>query len=271
MKNCEEREQYLNIQTVPITDEHFKEITKLLNKHEEIALTTAFNYVDDYVWFEEEGKEQLHTRHCLYLLGENDDSYFIAESPCVLLDAGKLQMESNNSIFRIAKKHFAEAFQKYCVINVLNFKNIPSNKKAELEYFMAICREIAICYEIEDSIEKAVIGRKALLLLKKEIEEKNKNIISDYYLFHIIISRRVIFKRCFELFRTYINGSSGINGLLKLSIEHWKKMKDLTYEYHYCYKMDFDAAIQEMYKLIEIEDALAKEISNIQWKYSNII
>lgn len=48
-------------------------------------------------------------------------------------------------------------------------------------------------------------------------------------------------------------------------------MKDLTYEYHYCYKMDFDAAIQEMYKLIEIEDALAKEISNIQWKYSNII
>ncbi len=263
---CKTRGQYGNIHTISFTNEYYKNISNLLNVYGEVILTTAFNYVNDYVWFKDEGKNGIHTQHCTYLLGENDKDYYIADNPYVLLEPAKIELESNNSVFVIPKSHFQEAFEKCCIVTTLKYQNLPKTKESELAYFMAICKEIGTDYIEKDSVKGVFLGRQALLLLKSELENGNEHMMDDFFVYHIVIARRIVFKRCINLFKEYIFESSHVSSLLKQSIEQWKIIKELAFEYHYHNKKVCLSAAKKMKEIIEIEDALINEIINIPWK-----
>lgn len=257
------REQYSKIQTVSISSNCYAEITKLLKKYGEIILTTAFNYVNDYVWYKDEGKLGMHTQHCTYLLGENEKDYFIVDNPYVLLNSEKISLRNNNSIFVIPKSNFQEAFEKCCIVTTLKYHNLPNTKESELAYFINICKEIVKDYEGENSVESVIFGRQALSFLKNELEKGNEKLIDDFYVFHMVMARRIIFKRCINILKVHIFNSNQINKYLRYSIELWKMMKELAFKHHYYNESVHISAANKVGEIIKVEDALIDTIANI--------
>lgn len=264
---CEKRKQYYNIRTISLTDEYCKKITGLLNVYGEIIITTAFNYVSDYVWYKEEGSSGLHTQHCAYLIGESDDYYHVVDNPYVLCGVDKLKWGDNNSIFNIPKSHFVEAFKKSCFVTRIKYKDIPKTEIEELKYFMAVCKEICAEYDKNETGE-VMTGKKALLSLKRELYQGEEGLMEDFFVFHLIIARRIVFKRCLNIFKAYMYDNREVDSLINDSIECWKIMKELAFESHYRHKNNCIYAAKKMEEIIEIENALISGIANIQWKIS---
>lgn len=187
------------------------------------------------------------------------------DSPNVFAHPERLVWKSNKSIFSIAKVHFEEAFKKVCKVTLIIYKDIPDTEQAELAYFKDICKEIVFDYQSQMPACDGVTGRAALLALRNELSAKNEGIMKDYFVFHMLISKRVIFQRCLHIFRKYICDTAEINRLVNLSSEHFKKMKDLAFESCYHNKKVCSLAEEKVGEIIKVEDILINEISNLKW------
>lgn len=76
--------QYLEEKEWVIENDHFAKTSKILKEYGGVMCHTAFNFIPDYCWYEE-GREQLHLGHGMYLLDEDEENYYIADAPDVFL------------------------------------------------------------------------------------------------------------------------------------------------------------------------------------------
>lgn len=254
------REQYCLLEEHMVEGDFFTEITKYLNRYGEIALVTAFDSVKDYVWHGEEGEKGPHIDHCTYLLGEDRENYYIADSPGVIKDSGHLERDGNKSVYGIPKGHFSEAFGRYCMVMTISYKNLPDTEEAEYSYFQGVCGEICSDYRRQVDADGNAIGKTALEMLAQEILDGNELAMKEVFAYHMIISKRIILQRCLSIVQRFSGDTERLESLLDESVMHWGRLKDLACECLFSNRKVCMAARDVIGEIVGVEDVLMEEL-----------
>lgn len=250
---------YQDFKEWTIKGNHHEKITELLHDEGSLILQTAFNYVPDYAWWTE-GKETLHLQHLTYLLGEDIESYYIADSPYVFLNIEKIKQKFNPSIVKIPKEHFDEAFKRYCKVSVVRFHDIPMTQDGRLLYFQKILAGVVKDYYFESPDFK--VGRNALLYMADQCALGKEQLFVPFFIYHLAVSKRIMLKRCLGIYKDSLRNYFEIVSYLDKSIEYMKKIKDLSYEHLYYSKLVSSSVGKELDTLVKNEDMLIKTIQS---------
>lgn len=250
---------YTETQDYLIEGNYFTRISEIIGESGEVILCTAFNYVPEYCWCEE-GRDSLHIDHYSYLLAEDAENYFIADSPMVFLNIEKIRAPQNPSIVIIPKEHFAEAFDQYCLIKKIRIKESISQQE---EYFFLIknLKEMIQYYKSDEV--GTIIGRMALLYLLEKCEQNDDAIFKNLFKFHLIISRRLILKRCLLICSKKLGDCRNVFTLLDRTINSWTTIKQLSLECLYYGKDVSERAKPVVEDLLEQEDRLMQSITQL--------
>lgn len=81
--------------------------------------------------------------------------------------------------------------------------------------------------------EGKVTGRVALLNLIKKCSQKEDYIFRKFFCFHLIVSRKLILKRCLQNYLKETKHYKEIITYLDKCIEKWCIIKDLSFDYLY--------------------------------------
>lgn len=250
---------YIDTRDYLIKGNCFARISEIISQNGEVILCTAFNYVPEYCWCEE-GRDSSHTSHYSYLLAEDAENYFIADSPMVFLNVEKIQAPQNPSIVIIPKGHFVEAFEQYCLIKKVRIKGSISQQE---EYFFLIrnLREMIKYYKTGE--EGTIAGRMALLYLLEKCEQNTDSMFKNLFGFHLIISRRLILKRCLLICSKKLGDCRDVLTLLDRTINSWTTIKQLSLECLYYEQHVSERAKPVVKVLLEREDRLMQSITQL--------
>lgn len=252
--------RYQRIEEYILTENYFEKIDELLKDRGEIALCTAFNFVSDFVW-SEKGKDYLHTQHLTYIISEDQNDYYIVDSPWNLKNYETIRLRDNYSIVKIPKEHFKEAFGQYCRVLVIRFEDLPSKKYEEYAFLKSVLDVMISNYYSES--QDAFQGRQAVMHMLQKCDLCDEKIFEASFIFHIMVSRRLLLERGLRRCSSNIRNYKDIAEFLNKSIAHWKKIKALSDDHLYGGKQVCDAAKYVIPSLIEDEDILMKGLSSI--------
>lgn len=252
-------DRYVEEKEWVIKNNHFGQISKIMKEHGEVMYCTAFNFIPDYCWYEE-GREQLHLGHGAYILDEDGKNYYIVDAPEVFLGIEKIRMEQNPSIVIIPKDHFSEAFKQYCKIKKIGIKSEISLQK---EYAFLEQNLRKIVEHFEGNEEDTIMGKAALIYLLEKCRNREDSIFKEFFCFHLIVSRRLILKRCLQNFLKYMDHYEQIIVVLDKCIENWCKIKDYSFDYLYYGQPAGIKAESVLESLVLYEDKLMKYINQI--------
>ncbi len=253
------KNQYQDFKEWTVKCDYHKNIAELLHTEGSLILQTAFNYVPDYAWWED-GKEGLHIQHLTYLLGEDLEGYYIADSPYVFLNIENIKQKFNPSIVKVPKEHFDEAFNHYCKVSIVRYHDIPTTQEEQFWYFYKILAGIVKDYYFEHPDFK--VGRNALLYMAKQCALRKENLFIPFFIYHLAVSKRILLKRCLGIYKRCIRNYHEIMIYLDKSIEYMKRIKDLSFEHLYYNKMVSSSVEKELDTLIQNEDILIETIQS---------
>ena len=248
--------QYIEERTWIIENNYFDKISDILKKYGEVMLGTAFNYVPEYCW-SEEGRDHLHVGHYTYLLDEDKEHYYIADTPSVFLDIENIKTKQNPSVLCLSKGHFTDAFRQYCKVKKIWIKE-SLFLQDEYVYFIRNIKEIIKNYKMNE--EGIVVGRAALTHLLERCQQKEDNIFKSLFSFHIIISLRLILRICIQSMGQEQVNSKKILLYLDKSIECWELVKKFSFDYLYNNQAVGIGAIPVIEVLLEYEDKLIQSL-----------
>lgn len=253
------RNEFQIVETWNITENFWGEISKKLREKDSILLKTAFNYVQDYAWWGEgfDNPDYLHTGHYSYIIGEDEKFLFIVDSPSVFLNIEKLRWLENKSIVRIPKEHFCNAFKKLCQLKSISYINLPEGEKEESEYFFKVLAAMGNNYALKN------VGKDAMRIWEVAIGNCEVNAFSSLFGFHMLLSRRVILKKCIFDFKEKLEGAEDILRVLDISMNYWRQIKHLSKEYVYEKKNPIDRMKAMMESFKRNEDILMGKIMEI--------
>lgn len=238
-----------------ITDNHFQKIGEFIKNKGAIALCTAFNYVNDFVW-SGKGKDYLHTQHLTYIISEDQDCYYVVDSPWNLKNYENIRLETNYSIVKIKKEQFREAFEYYCKVLIIRFENLPSTKNEEEIFLNDVLNSIVAIYFSKS--KKLIQGRQAILNMHHKCDLGDEKIFESSFIFHIMVSRRLLLRRGLNQCCSSIRNYKEIVHFLDESIAYWKQIKDLSDDCLYRGKKVCDLAKCILPSLLVNEDKLMR-------------
>ena len=122
----------------------------------------------------------------------------------------------------------------------------------EYVYFIRNIKEIIKNYKMNE--EGIVVGRAALTHLLERCQQKEDNIFKSLFSFHLIISRRLILRRCIQSMGKEIGNCKKILLYLDKSIECWELVKKFSFDYLYNNQAVGIGAIPVIEVLLEYED-----------------
>lgn len=245
--------EYQKVEKWNITEKHFKRIHELLKEKDTLMLRTAFNYVPNYAWWDE-GQDHLHTSHLTYVIGEDDDVYYVVDSPWVFLDIKTIRMEGNPSIVKIVKGNFNEAFQKSCEAFAIEFENLPDKKSEEFPFLKRVLEKIVQNYYFDKNT--VITGRNAIGYLAEKCSLQEEKIFDASFMYHLMVARRLLLKRGISICSRYINNYDTLVDCLDKSIEYWTQFKSLSDEHLYKGVDVYSAVDQNLKALIINENKL---------------
>lgn len=247
--------EYQNIEKFIIKEDHLNKVDKFIEENDAVMLCTAFNYVPDYVWWDK-GKGYLHIGHLTYIIGEDQEGYYIADSPWVFKNVESIRQTFNASLVKIPKVHFAEAFLKYCEVCVIRFENLPTEKNEEPEFVKRVLEKtVQHYYSNNDDI---FMGRKAILRMIEKCYLQQEKIFEASFIYHIAVSRRLLLKRDFGRCFKHIKEYEKIMEHLNKSIEYWSQIRDLAGDHLYKSLKVSPTVEPILHKLIANEDFLMR-------------
>lgn len=253
------KDKYQKIDIYVIENEYYDRISELLKHNGALILVTAFNYVMNYWWWGENTKnnEYLHDGHCTYIIGEDNEAYYIADSPNVFVNVEQIQCK-NKAIVRIEKRNFLVAFQKYCEVKCVSYHELPSSYSEEKEYFICVLKKICDNYYSD-----ICVGRSALIEMKKMLQTQSKRIFDNIFGFHLMMARRIILRRCINLLCKDIEGQREALYNLDGSIMKWGMIKTLLENGLKDRNNSYRKIQNEFEEIIYIEDLLHQSLSGL--------
>lgn len=248
--------QYISERTWSIENNYFDKISDIIKDNGEVMLGTAFNFVPEYCW-SEEGRDHLHIGHYSYLLDEDKEYYYVADTPSVFLNIENIRTQQNPSVLYLVKSHFTDAFRQYCKVKKIWIKESLFLQN-EYSYFIRNIKEMIKYYEMSE--EEVIVGRAVLTYLIEKCKQKEDDIFKSLFSFHLIISRRIILKRCIQSMEKEIGDCKKILLYLNKSIEYWTIIKKFSFECLYNNQAVGMEAIPAIEALLDYEDKLMQSI-----------
>lgn len=253
------KNKYQNINKYIIKENHFGEISNLLEENKSLILSTAFNYVIDYDWWGENAGDEkyLHVNHNSYIIGEDKENYYIVDSPSIFRTLKKIRCE-NKAIVKIPKDNFSVAFQKYCEVTCISYHDLPKMGKDEYQYL-----EDTLCRIYKNYNSQFCIGRNALLEMNKLIQNKDGKILENIYGYYMMVCRRVVLKRCLNKYWNEILNKSDMLYCLDDSILRWNQIRILVSKLKEGKSSDYNELEKKSREIIIAEDRVFKQIKEV--------
>lgn len=245
--------EYQKVGKWTIKENHFEKIHELLKEKDTLMLRTAFNYVPNYVWWKE-GQDHIHSSHLTYVIGEDNDVYYVVDSPWVFLDVKTIRMENNPSIVKILKGNFNKAFQECCEVFTIELENLPTKKSEEFPFLKRILEKIVQNYFSQN--DTSIMGRKAIQYLAEKCSLREEKIFDASFMYHLLVARRLLLKRGIEICSGYINNYDTLMNYLDRSIEYWTQLKKLSDDHLYKGADVFLLTDQNLTSLVANEEKL---------------
>ena len=220
------------------------EIERNIRKDLPIAMTTMFDMLPNYDWYEEEIIGS-HNGHSNMIVGYDRDNVYVIDSPLVFVEGRDKRLGTNKSIHLIGKKYVRDALKAYCDLMTVQYagnfvdKGLPAKlKNIEYNYWNRPATGRKAFEEYIDSVEKA----------------KGREIHIDLYEMHLLYGRH-------ELLRLYIKKHLSENdGLRKIEhpiekcCEEWFALKMLVQRKGLLEKREFAERIGK-----QVENVMAYE------------
>ena len=216
------KNNYIEAEYHNITADHFHTISIYVQQKKSFLLKTAFDCIPDFIWYKKNNSHTIipYTHHYTYLIGEHDNYYLLVDRPEYLIDINQNRCKNNKGILQIPKKHFSNALNKYCQIKSLHFNNLPECKEDEINF-------------LYENYQKQNSGKKALDYFKNAMNIQEYTVLSNFDGYHMLLSRRVILKKCIYNFKNEIKNSTKLLNYLDMSIIYFRQIKDLSKNYIY--------------------------------------
>lgn len=253
------RDKFIDEIYYDIYQDFYEKTSFFIKKWGSFILSTDFAEIPEFTGNSKDF--YLPNKKHTYLIGENEDYYFIVDRIEYVETYKDITISNDKSVLQIPKMHFKKAFGKFYRVSTYAFKNLPDSNEDKLIFLWSVLSKIT------ENYFKDNMGRCALNQFYQSIQNKNYNILNNYFGIHMLLSRRVILKKCLYNYRDCIQNSEKLINLLDQAILYWRKMKDISKDYVNHKRIPSEDAYNIIQEMADNERSIVGSILDINQTY----